>query len=166
MLAGHDELHESANVRAQSIHGVIHMASWREISDTAKDPVVVRRIAEQLLALYRNDLTEWELDFLEGMLARGPSADEDLTTRQSEKLLQIRDDLKYYTNVDGLSVKLMIQNCYGARVDLDEADEEFLNRVRGKTSLRRGDVSRLLRCARELHLIHEYVDIDAGRSFF
>ncbi len=137
------------------------MASWREINEIGRDPARVHRLAEQLLAAHRNDLTEWELDFLESISQRG-SSDLELTTRQAEKLVELRDSMKRYTNVEGLNVKLMIDDCWMGRIDLDEGDEDFLNRVRGRTSLRRGEVSRLLRCARRLHLIDDYIDLNTG----
>ncbi len=137
------------------------MSSWREISAIGKDPVRVRNSAKGLLAAYRADLTDWELDFLDSVLQRSEQ-DENLTTRQAEKLVEIRDSLKHYSTIDGLSVRRLIENCWMARLDLSESDEDFINRVRGCGSLRRSDAQRLLRCARQLYLIDGYVDLDAN----
>jgi hypothetical protein len=137
------------------------MSSWREINEIGKDPVRVRNLAKLLLAVHRAELTEWELDFLQGVLERGEQ-DEDLTTRQAEKLVEIRDSLKHYSSIDGFNVRRLIENCWMARLDLGESDEDFINRVRGRGSLRRSDAQRLLRCARQLHLIDGYIDLDAA----
>lgn len=137
------------------------MSSWREVNEIGKDPSRVRRLAERLLLLHRHEMSEWELDFLDSVMALG-TADQDLTTRQAEKLIEIRDDMKIYTQLDGFNIRRLIERCWMARLDLCETDEHFINRLRGAGSLRRSDAQRLLRCARQLHLVDGYVNLDAA----
>jgi hypothetical protein len=134
------------------------MASWREIDQIRKDPASVREIAKRLLGLPRSEFTDWEIDFLQGTAnhtARG-----DLTTRQSEKLLQIRDDIEIITQFRGFSVELLLKQCHDARVDLSEPDETWIAQMfaRNKASIRRKSIGRLMQCARELNIIEEEVE--------
>jgi hypothetical protein len=135
------------------------MASWQEIDRVRKDPKGFRTLATGLRAQF-SDLTDWEKDFLVGVSGR--AGKEEFTTRQSEKLLQIRDD---YTSVDklpgGFSVRIVLEGCKEARLDLSEDDEQWIlqSYERSPTTIRRKNVGRLMRCARELHIIEqEYAD--------
>ena len=91
-------------------------------------------------------------------MARGHGSDE-LTTRQAEKLLQIRDDAAFMTEFLGFSVRLLLKGCWEGRLDLSEADEEWIGRMRERRqdAIERRYIGRLLRCARELNLIEEEV---------
>jgi hypothetical protein len=136
------------------------MASWKEIDRIRKEPKGFRALAKGLRAQFSDDLTDWEKDFLEGIAGR--DGKEEFTTRQSEKLLQIRDD---YTSVSelpgGFSVKIVLKECKGARLNLSEGDEQWVlqSYERSPTTIRRKNAGRLMRCARELHIIEqEYVD--------
>ena len=132
------------------------MASWREIDRIRKDPTAFRALATRLLK-FGTDLTDWEKDFLASI--GGDRDSKEFTTRQSEKLLQIRDDNEFVTKChDGFSVPLLLRRCREARLDLSESDEAwiegFFERSNG-ISMKRKHVGRLLRCARELHIIEE-----------
>jgi hypothetical protein len=131
------------------------MASWREIDRVRKDPQAAVNIAKRLLELSPTEFTDWELDFLRS-IQRLRNV-EEFTTRQSEKLLQIRDDTEMVEEVLGFSVRLLLKGCFEARLDLSEADEEW---VAGRfqvsaCNIPRKHVGRLTRCARELNLIDE-----------
>jgi hypothetical protein len=134
------------------------MASWREIDRIRKDAAAVRSIAERLLALPNADFTEWELMFLESM-ARRDSPD-DLSTRQAEKLLEIRDGIEFISEHRGFSVRILIKGCYEARLDLSEEDERWIVDVRERNtvSIRRRHIGRLMRCARQLYLVEDEQD--------
>jgi hypothetical protein len=134
------------------------MASWREIDRIRKDPVAVRRVAKTLIAMRRDDtdFTEWEMIFLQQRAAQPDG--EELTTRQAEKLLQIRDDYELLTEYRRFSVKILLQGCYDARLDLNEDDEEWVVKIRERNSLaiRRKHIGRLMRLARQLYLVEEH----------
>lgn len=129
------------------------MASWREIERIRKAPGDFRRLAQALLSS-ADDLTEWESDFLEGVL-RKPDASEGYTLRQSEKLLEIRDGRIPIDTVRGFSVVTLIRKCHEARADLPEEDDAWLTALveAQASAIRRRDAGRLLRCAEQLLII-------------
>jgi hypothetical protein len=130
------------------------MAPWKEIDRIRKEPKAFRALAKGLRTQFAGDLTDWEKDFLEGIAGR--DGKEEFTTRQSEKLLQIRDD---YTSVSelpgGFSVRIVLEECKEARLDLSEDDEQWQSYERSPTTIRRKNAGRLMRCARELHIIEQ-----------
>jgi hypothetical protein len=104
-------------------------------------------------------LTEWEIQFLRDFANRGHR---ELTTRQAEKLLEIRDSIEMVKEIgrSRFSVRILLAKCHEARSDLNEDDEEFILKTREKnlTMIRRRDGGRLLRCAFQLNLIaHESI---------
>ncbi len=100
-------------------------------------------------------------NFLQHMARRkGP---DPVTTRQGEKLLEIRNDAEYYSSVRGFSVQSLIKNCWLARHDLDsEDDRKFIERLKepSYSCVKRRQLRKLLACARELGEIEQYVSID------
>jgi hypothetical protein len=134
------------------------MTSYREIAVLQKDAARARTIAQSLSELDDMAWTDWELDFLYNMAARR----HELTTRQGEKLVELRDDAVWYTAVDGFSLKALVDRCYILRDELGEQDAAFVERLKAEaaTRLRRKDAGRLLRCARALGEI----DPHHGRS--
>jgi hypothetical protein len=136
------------------------MTDYREINALRRDPERARRVAQFLLALKDIEWTEWEFDFLQNIGAR--ESLEDLTTRQSEKLVELRDDSVWHEKVDGFSLRLLIKSCNDMRHLLSKYDEEFVVRLKkeGALKLRRRDAARLMRCARTTGEIEPY----QGRS--
>jgi hypothetical protein len=129
------------------------MASWLEIDRIRKNPKGFRALAKSLHT-HISGLTDWEVDFLASIAAEKDRA--EFTTRQSEKLLQIRDDHESVTEIrGGFGVKTVLQQCYEARLDLREDDEEWIARryENSPTTIRRKYAGRLRRCACELGLI-------------
>lgn len=130
------------------------MASWSEIERIRKDTAAARSIARLLFASEREALTEWEAGFIESLIGY---VDDELTTRQVEKLLEVRDSLVLVAEHRGFSISRLLRNCYEARLDLSEDDEGWIVELyaTGHHSIRRGQVVRLMRCARQLGLIDE-----------
>jgi hypothetical protein len=127
------------------------MASYKEIIALGRDPVRVRAVARRLLASVE-DWTEWERDFLEGLVAEYGS--DGLSAPQREKLAELRRGAEYVFEVEELDVGSLIEKCWPLRLDLDyEDDIAFIEQERGSTSIRRRHVERLLRCCRKLGLI-------------
>ena len=104
------------------------MASWREIDRIRKTFAEFRAVAKRLLNLGAES-TEWESNFLESICNDTPK---EFTTRQSEKLLQIRDDYETITTFHGFSVETLLDKCWlvslkrGAR-ELHIIEEDFAN---------------------------------------
>ena len=131
------------------------MTDYREINDLAKDAGRARSIAVYLLKLGDIDWTDWELDFLDTMRAR----EEPLSTRQAEKLVELRDDAVLYRKVDGFVLKTLIGQCFHYRDELNsDHDREFVEGLKssGQEALRKRDAVRLLRCARAIGEIEQH----------
>jgi hypothetical protein len=88
------------------------MTSWKEIEKIKGDPVIARDMAKILLATA--ELTSWEEPFLEDMkIHQGP-----LSTRQAEKLVEIRDQNQWVSTIGhDFSVRLLVNACWEARHD-------------------------------------------------
>jgi hypothetical protein len=82
------------------------MPDYREIDRVRKDSVAVSSLAKRQLAIPSHDWNDWELDYLEHM-ARHRGRD-PITTRQGEKLIELRDDSEYHSSVEGFSVASLI----------------------------------------------------------
>jgi hypothetical protein len=98
------------------------------------------------------DWTDWEEPFLEKMAINRAA----LTTRQAEKLLELRDAVRRVSTVKGFSVRSLLGICWEARLDLDEdGDVDFLNQLKtsGSAAIRNRDAGRLMACARKLRVI-------------
>ena len=122
------------------------MSNYRDINALAKDPKKVRVTALFLLTLCETNWSDWELDFLECM----STCSEELSTRQAEKLVELRDDAIRYTRASGFNFSSVLEKCWRNRFELDaDEDCEFLERLksRGETALRRRDALRLRKCA-------------------
>ena len=127
------------------------MGSYKEQLVLGRDPVRVRAVARRLLAS-AEDWTEWERDFLEGLVAEYGS--DALTTRQRQKLVELREGAEYVPTIKGFDVASLIDKCWLGRLDLDyEDDIAFIEQERGSTSIKRRHVGRLLRCCRKLGVI-------------
>ncbi len=124
------------------------MASYKETLALGRDPVRVRAVARRLLAS-AEDWTEWERDFLKGLVAEYVS--DVLTPRQHEKLVELRDGAEYVSTIEGFDIACLIDKCWLGRLDLDyEDDIAFIEQERGSISIKRRHVERLLRCCRKL----------------
>jgi GAF domain-containing protein len=163
------------------------MASSREMHAVSSDPVRARNLALSLLALTKaaeNIFSEWELTFLRDIAeqsaavialsrkerkeykfsaqqaeARLALRDFRLTSRQTEKLFEIRDSTALHRDITGVSVRNLIARCHEARLELDEGDEEFIERLwkSGATELRTPDLIRLKRCSIQLGELEPYM---------
>jgi len=138
----------------QATNGAPAVTDYRELNALQKDPQRARDLAMFLFKLKDIEWTDWELDFLDNMSAWT----EDLTTRQGEKLVELRDASMWYETVDGFSLRILAEKCYCARLDLSEHDAEFFVRVKasGARKFRRREAARILRCARQVGEIESY----------
>jgi hypothetical protein len=152
---GFQQLH-----RVTSANRSWHMASWIEIDRVRKDPKVFKPLAEHLLADadYAKARSEFATDFLEN-ISRYDS--DELTTRQGEILLELRDEAKSYFRIgDGLSVEILIGKCFLARLDLSSDDDvERIEALKasGRTFVTGREIGWFKRICRELGLIEPYV---------
>ena len=135
------------------------MASHSEMLKLAQNPAAVVSLATFLLKVPEAAWTGWELDFLEAMATRDNA--QAISTRQREKLMELSDDARSYAAFDGLRVAGLVRSCWIGRLDLSDDDADFIDSLKtaSATRLKRRPLMRLLRCARELEVIHGYVDI-------
>lgn len=135
------------------------MASHIEMQRLAVDPAAVRSLANYLLKINESGWTAWEVEFLENMATR--SSPEPISSRQREILCELRDDAKTYANIDGFSVKTLLRECWLARMDMSEDDEQFVDQLKQNdvSVLKRRPLFRLLHCAREVGLIDRFVNV-------
>jgi hypothetical protein len=124
------------------------VTDYREINSLQKNSQRVRDLATFLFKLKDIEWTDWELDFLENM----SGWTENPTTRQGEKLVELREASIWYESVEGFSLRYLADKCYCARLDLSDQDADFFERVKasGVRKFRRRDAARVLRCARQL----------------
>jgi hypothetical protein len=124
---------------------------WRDLGFLRRDPPAIRAMAKGLLMLDEDVFADWELDILDASAV----CNDEISPQEARRLVAIRDAVAWHQTAGGFSVKHLIDGCYQARYDLDEADEAWIADVRAEhESLIRGrEAGRLLRCARELRLI-------------
>lgn len=130
------------------------MTDYREINALQKNSQRARDLATFLFKLKDIEWTDWEADFLENMSGSTGNP----TTRQGEKLVELREAALWHETVEGFSLRLLVDTCYCARLDLSDKDADFLQRAKasGARTFRRRDAARVLRCARQLGEIEPY----------
>lgn len=136
------------------------MASWIEIDRVRKDPKVFKPLAKYLLldADYVKARSEFATDFLESI---SHYKSDELTTRQSEILLELRDEAKVYFKIgDGLSVEILIGKCFLARFDLssdDDVERIEVLKASGRTFVTGREIGWFKRICKELGEIEPYL---------
>ena len=138
------------------------MQDYKEIDRVRKDSVAVKSLAKRLLSIPNHDWNDWELEFMDHIVRhRGL---EPITTRQGEKLIELRDHSQYHSSVQGFRVASLITNCWLARDDLkNEEDRKFIDNLKtsGASALRRRHLGKLLACARQVGAVEKYIAIEA-----
>src|SRR5262245_47054914 len=98
------------------------MPSWKEIERIKRDPAGARAMAMMLLA--SAELTSWEGPFLESMEVHQG----ELSTRQAEKLVEIRDQNTWVSDIRGF----LVNQCWEARYDLNDEDAAFVESLKAR----------------------------------
>lgn len=135
------------------------MASEREIRRLMVNPASGVMLARGLVVMRSVDWTEWEVDFLESIAAR--DASRELSYRQVEILLELRDQASACILIAGVPVGRLIDQLWQARLDLPEDDEELVVGLRAAavTSVKKRTAARLAALARDIGLIEGYVGL-------
>jgi hypothetical protein len=110
-----------------------------------------KQFREEVSALHQlpdQDWTDWELDWLESELRRSPQYVP--SDKEQAVLARIRRSATQFTGWDGYSVPELIKSAYDYRIDCDEWDQEFIEKLhrRGATKLRLREMARLVRLCR------------------
>jgi replication fork clamp-binding protein CrfC len=133
------------------------MASHIEMKRLSDDLDAVHRLVQFLQTVTTAEWTEWELNFLDSLQLR--KSKDPLSLRQTEKLIELRDAAQTFSRYEGYSIKTLISSCHSNALDLaDDEDVAFIERLKAENpaTLKRRPLFRLVRCARELDIIHDY----------
>jgi len=135
------------------------MSIHHEMKRFKDTPEAARALADALRRQPDADWTEWELDFLQSIAER--DAREPHSTRQLEKLLELRDASRHYSRIDGFSVAALIRECWIGRLDLADEDEAFISKLKAQSpaALKLRPLKRLIHCSRQLGVIEHFVAI-------
>jgi ATP-dependent exoDNAse (exonuclease V) alpha subunit len=102
------------------------MAACAELERVRRDPVTVRRLAKRLIGDPYCEDSEFADGFLENI---ANWKRDEITLRQAEVLLDLRDSAEIHTHYKGLSIQLLIEKCYANRYELDEVDRKRLEAI-------------------------------------
>ena len=132
------------------------MASWPEIEKVRKDVGQFRSLAARLRSA-EFDRSDDADDFLDKIALDDLR---ELSTRQAEFLLGLRNDAERHFNLRGFNVAKLIQECFVARLDL--ADEKDIRRIEalektGREFITGRELGWFKRICKELVVIEEYV---------
>jgi hypothetical protein len=126
--------------------GNARMINYRELDALTKDPRRASLTAAMLLSLDNADWNEWEVDFLENL----STWTAPLSTRQAEKLIELRDAGVLYDKIDGFSLKTLIDKLWIYRHELADADFIHHLKASGTVKLRKRQALKLLAYARQI----------------
>ena len=128
------------------------MASEPEIHRVRVNKDVWQPLAKRLL-VHADEETfpQRHLALLEGLVER--TWQDELSYRQAEWLLDIRDDIELLTTYRGYSVRLLTKVCYEQRHLLIEDEEAWIIGIyeQGRSSLRRYEAGRLYSISKRLN---------------
>jgi hypothetical protein len=133
-----------------------HMASWIEIDRVRKDPVAFKSLAKRLLADPQYERSEFADGFLEDI---SNYKRYELTSRQSEVLLAMRDEAEIHFAIKGLSVATLIDRCHLNRVDLEESDQGRIENLKaqGRRFVRGNEMGWFKRICKDLAEMERYM---------
>ena len=133
------------------------MASDREIEAIRKDPERWRLLVRQLLRYDEHLFEPKDIGYLDSLAVR--DWQEELSYRQAEWLLDIRDSVQVVTTFRDFSVPILIRRCYENRLEFDlDEDRAWVADVHasGRTSLRRSEAARLYRLAKGIGEVDDW----------
>ena len=132
------------------------MASWPEIDRVRKDPGTFKPLARRLL----NDPAFERSEFADGFLRNVMSwKREELTTRQGEILLELRDEAEIHHECQGLSIAILIGKCHANRFELEETDRRRIERLHdsGRRYVTGGQIAWFKRICKQLNEMESYM---------
>jgi hypothetical protein len=132
------------------------MASWTELERVRKDPIAFRALAKRLLKDPNCEDSEFADGFLENI---AHWKRDEITLRQAEVLLGLRDNAEIHTNYKGLSVRLLMEKCYANRYELDEGDRKRLEALyeKGRSFVTGAEMGSFKRICKQLGEMEKYV---------
>lgn len=102
------------------------MASWQELERVRKSPTTFKPLARRLMDDPKCEVS----DFADGFLENIANWKRDqISLRQCEVLLELRDGAEIHTHHRGLSVALLIERCHEQRYALDPGDRRRIEQL-------------------------------------
>jgi hypothetical protein len=132
------------------------MASWIELERVRKDPVAFRSLANRL----KNDPYCEDSEFADGFLENIANWKRDeITLRQAEVLLELRDSAEIHTHCKGLSVRLLMEKCHANRYELDEGNRKRLETLceKGRNFVTGAQMGWFKRICKQLGEMEDYM---------
>ena len=132
------------------------MPSWAELERVRKDSHTFRGLAKRLLDDPHCEDSNFADAFLENI---ANWKRDEISLRQAEVLLELRDSAEIHTVYKGLSVRLLIANCWANRDELDEADRQRLEALyeKGRTSVTGAQMGWFKRICKQLGEMEDYM---------
>jgi hypothetical protein len=132
------------------------MASWIEIDRIRKDPTTFRPLAARLLKDPNFERSEFADGFLENIASWKR---DELSTRQGEILLELRDEAEIHFEYKGLSISTLINKCYANRDDLDEGDRRRIESLKesGRRYVTGGQMGWFKRICKQIGEMEKYM---------
>ena len=111
---------------------------------------------ETLQLLERFERSAFADGFLENVISWKR---DELTTRQGEILLALRDEAEIHYKFKGLSIPILIDKCFANRFDLDDGDRQRIQRLResGKRYVTGGQMGWFKRICKQLNEMERYM---------
>jgi hypothetical protein len=149
-------MHRIGCVASRQFNGARDMASWIEIDRVRKDPAAFKPLAKRLLKDPSFERSGFADDFLESIINWKR---DELTTRQGEILLELRDEAEIHYEFKGLSIPILIDKCFANRFDLDDGDRQRIQRLRqsGKRYVTGGQMGWFKRICKQLNEMESYM---------
>lgn len=132
------------------------MASWIELERVRKDPNTFRLLARHLL---KDPLCE-ETEFVDGFLENIANWKRDeISLRQCEVLLELRDSTEIHTQYRGLSIPTLISRCHEGRWMLNSTDRRRIENLyeTGRHFVTGAQMGWFKRVCKELGEMEEYM---------
>lgn len=133
------------------------MATEREISRVRHDPAQWRGITRHLIDYAeKHDLEERHLKLLATL--QTSAASDEISYRQAEWLLDIRDDVDYVSEYRNVSVKFLIRAVYENQYGVDDDDDaSWIKEIwrQSPARLRKRDARRLYTIAKLIGLLED-----------
>jgi hypothetical protein len=132
------------------------MPSWTELERVRKDPIAFRGLAKRLLDDPHCEDSHFAGGFLENI---ANWKRDEISLRQAEVLLELRDSAEIHGRYKGLSVRLLIGNCYANRYELDDTDRKRIEALHenGRTFVTGAQMGWFKRICKQLGEMENYM---------
>jgi hypothetical protein len=143
-------------LRCVRTDGAARMASWQELERVRKSPTTFKPLAGRLM----KDPDCGSSEFVDGFLENIANWKRDeISLRQCEILLELRDGAEIHTHYRGLSVPILIRRCHERRYELTASDRRRIEQLveSGRRVVTGAQMGWFKRICKELGEIEQYM---------